>query len=107
VVPLLPPPPGAVIVVFVDVVELVFHGCQTKSAIKIATTTTMTIPTAAALPPLSPSRTTTGPSAIFCRAPFKSVPPGYTHAHAQANRRLVPRPLAERIRVSRTERHVP
>jgi hypothetical protein len=46
------------------------HGCHTKMAIRIATRTITTMPSAAAPPPLSPSFTITGPSAIEVFAPF-------------------------------------
>src|SRR5579884_2731768 len=76
-----PPLPGLTLVVVVEcdveplvvpVVELVTdHGCQTKIAMRIAISTTITMPTAAAPPPWSPpSCTTTGPSAIQVLAPF-------------------------------------
>ena len=46
------------------------HGCHTKTAMRIAIRTTMTMPSAAAPPPESLSCTTTGPSAIRVLAPF-------------------------------------
>lgn len=58
-----------------DVVDVVDHGCHTNTAMSIATSTMTTIPIAAApLPPLPPSFTTTGPSAIQDIAPFRPAP---------------------------------